>query len=138
MKSFTCGKARVSTNWNCHVRNIVIALCALLRVSLPQARIILAHAGGFLPYASHSFAELARVFRTDAADPAAILATFRRFYFDTALSSSPAALPPLDPTPAGVHGRSAFQTCDFLALNGSFRSMGSRLRAESGHTPERR
>ena len=26
------------------------------------ARIILAHAGGFLPYASHRFAELARVF----------------------------------------------------------------------------
>jgi predicted TIM-barrel fold metal-dependent hydrolase len=29
----------------------------------PGARVILAHAGGFLPYASHRFAELARVFR---------------------------------------------------------------------------
>src|SRR5260221_6960225 len=34
------------------------------------ARIILAHADGFLPYASHRFAELARVFRPDAANPA--------------------------------------------------------------------
>jgi predicted TIM-barrel fold metal-dependent hydrolase len=59
------------------------------------ARIILAHAGGFLPYASHRFAELARVFRPDAADPADILASFQRFYFDTALSSSPAAVPSL-------------------------------------------
>jgi predicted TIM-barrel fold metal-dependent hydrolase len=47
----------------------------------PGARIILAHVGGFLPYASHRFAELARVFRPDAAKPADILATFQRFYF---------------------------------------------------------
>jgi predicted TIM-barrel fold metal-dependent hydrolase len=60
----------------------------------PAAHIILAHAGGFLPYASYRFAELARVFRSDAADPAAILASFKRFYFDTALSSG-AALPSL-------------------------------------------
>lgn len=58
----------------------------------PGARIILAHAGGFLPYASHRFAELASVFRPDAAPPADILASFQRFYFDTALSSGPAAL----------------------------------------------
>jgi predicted TIM-barrel fold metal-dependent hydrolase len=55
----------------------------------PSARIILAHAGGFLPYASHRFAELARVFRPDVASPADILASFQRFYFDTALSSGP-------------------------------------------------
>jgi len=61
----------------------------------PGARIILAHAGGFLPYASHRFAELARVFRPAAAKPADILAAFQRFYFDTALSSGPAALPSL-------------------------------------------
>jgi predicted TIM-barrel fold metal-dependent hydrolase len=61
----------------------------------PGARIILAHAGGFLPYASHRFAELASVFRPDAAPPADILAGFQRFYFDTALSSGPAALPTL-------------------------------------------
>jgi 6-methylsalicylate decarboxylase len=61
----------------------------------PGMRIILAHAGGFLPYASHRFAELARVFRPDAAKPEDILASFQRFYFDTALSSGPAALPSL-------------------------------------------
>jgi predicted TIM-barrel fold metal-dependent hydrolase len=59
------------------------------------ARIILSHAGGFVPYASHRFAELAHVFRLDAADPADILKSFQRFYFDTALSSGPAALPSL-------------------------------------------
>jgi predicted TIM-barrel fold metal-dependent hydrolase len=61
----------------------------------PGPRIILSHAGGFLPYASHRFAELARVFRPDAASPADLLASFQRFYFDTALSSGPAALPTL-------------------------------------------
>jgi len=43
---------------------------------------------------SHRFAELVRVFRPDAAKPAEILASFQRFYFDTALSSGPAALQP--------------------------------------------
>jgi 6-methylsalicylate decarboxylase len=61
----------------------------------PRARIILAHAGGFVSLASHRFAEFARVFRPDAAKPVDILASFQRFYFDTALSSSPAALPSL-------------------------------------------
>jgi aminocarboxymuconate-semialdehyde decarboxylase len=60
----------------------------------PEVRIILSHAGGFLPYASLRFAELARVFEPDAASPDALLASFRRFYFDTALSSGP-ALPTL-------------------------------------------
>jgi hypothetical protein len=41
------------------------------------------------------FAELAHVFRPDSAKQADILASFRRYYFDTALSSSPAALPSL-------------------------------------------
>jgi 6-methylsalicylate decarboxylase len=61
----------------------------------PRVHILLAHAGGFVPYASHRFAELAMVFRPDAAKPADILASFPRFYFDTALSSSPTALPSL-------------------------------------------
>ncbi|RKE36342.1 aminocarboxymuconate-semialdehyde decarboxylase [Paraburkholderia sp. BL23I1N1] len=61
----------------------------------PRVRIILAHAGGFLPYASHRFAQLARVFRPEADSPADILAKFKRFYFDTALSASPAAIPAL-------------------------------------------
>jgi Amidohydrolase len=60
----------------------------------PGLRIILSHAGGFLPYGSLRFAELARVFNPAAPSPDAILASFRRFYFDTALSSG-AALPTL-------------------------------------------
>ena len=60
----------------------------------PGARIILSHAGGFLPYASLRFAELARVFNPDAPDPASLQASFHGFYFDTALSSG-AALPTL-------------------------------------------
>jgi hypothetical protein len=36
-----------------------------------------------------------KVFGPDAAKPADILASFQRFYFDTALSSGPAALPSL-------------------------------------------
>jgi 6-methylsalicylate decarboxylase len=60
----------------------------------PGARIILSHGGGFLPYASLRFAELAWVFNPAAASPDAILASFRRFYFDTAPSSG-AALPTL-------------------------------------------
>jgi predicted TIM-barrel fold metal-dependent hydrolase len=58
----------------------------------PGVRIILANAGGFLPYASHRFAELARVFHPDRSSPGRILAGFQRFYLDTALSSGPAAL----------------------------------------------
>jgi predicted TIM-barrel fold metal-dependent hydrolase len=60
----------------------------------PGARIILSHAGGFLPFASLRFAELARVFDPGAASPDALLTSFRRFFFDTALSSGP-ALPTL-------------------------------------------
>ncbi len=60
----------------------------------PRARIILAHAGGYLPYASMRFAELARVFRPDSPSPDELMANFKRFYFDTALSSG-SALPSL-------------------------------------------
>jgi aminocarboxymuconate-semialdehyde decarboxylase len=61
----------------------------------PKARIILSHAGGFLPYISHRIAELSYVFRPEVPRPSEILADLQRFYFDTALSSSPAALPSL-------------------------------------------
>ena len=60
-----------------------------------KVRVILSHAGGFVPYASHRFAELARVFRADAQTPSDILSAFQRFYFDTALSAGNAALPTL-------------------------------------------
>src|SRR5262249_38078063 len=59
----------------------------------PDARIILAHAGGFVPYASHRLAAVI-TFETQR-PPADVLEDFRSFYFDTALSGSPAALPSL-------------------------------------------
>jgi hypothetical protein len=59
----------------------------------PRLRIILSHAGGFVPYASH------RMAIAIAAEPGPklddVLDDFRSFYFDTALSSTPAALPSL-------------------------------------------
>ena len=68
----------------------------------PSARIILAHAGGYLPYASMRFAELAGVFRPDSPGPDHLMASFERFYFDTALSSG-AALPTLRAFAASGH-----------------------------------
>jgi aminocarboxymuconate-semialdehyde decarboxylase len=59
----------------------------------PNIRFILSHAGGFLPYAAHRFAELASAVRPEGPTPGQILAAFKRFYFDTALSSGPAAMP---------------------------------------------
>lgn len=61
----------------------------------PDLKIILSHAGGFLPYAAQRFAELATAIREDISDANAVLEEFRRYYFDTALSSSQFALPSL-------------------------------------------
>jgi 6-methylsalicylate decarboxylase len=59
----------------------------------PQLRIILSHAGGFVPYASHRMAiAIAKALGPKLED---VLDDFRSFYFDTALSGSPAALPSL-------------------------------------------
>jgi predicted TIM-barrel fold metal-dependent hydrolase len=59
----------------------------------PHIRFILSHAGGFVPYAAHRLAvSLAADSHVSILD---ILEQFRSFYFDTALSSSPAALPTL-------------------------------------------
>lgn len=57
----------------------------------PNLKIILSHAGGFLPYAAE---RVARVCAPDGSQ-AVGLARLRKFYFDTALSSSPYALPAL-------------------------------------------
>ncbi len=57
--------------------------------------VILSHAGGFLPYAAHRFAELAPHVRSNVPSTEELIATFRRFYFDTALSS-PSGLPSLN------------------------------------------
>lgn len=56
-------------------------------------RIILSHAGGFVPYASHRL--MAGILLQGGGAPAEILEDFRSFYFDTALSGTPAALPSL-------------------------------------------
>lgn len=64
----------------------------------PELKIILSHAGGFIPYAAE---RIAHIVSPDGSNEAGI-ARLRRFYFDTALSSSPYALPCLlsfaDPT----------------------------------------
>ncbi len=60
----------------------------------PKLRIILSHAGGFLPYASHRIANLSHVVHPSVnADE--MLNDLSSFYFDTALSGSPTALPSL-------------------------------------------
>ena len=56
----------------------------------PNINVILSHAGGFVPYAAHRIAVT-----TSPTDVSGGLAQLKRFYFDTALSSSPAALPSL-------------------------------------------
>ncbi|MCX4909023.1 amidohydrolase family protein [Streptomyces sp. NBC_00878] len=67
----------------------------------PRLKIILSHAGGFTPYASHRIAALtvAHDFQTALGRPRRsqeeLLETLAGFYFDTALSASPASLPSL-------------------------------------------
>lgn len=64
-----------------------------IRRRYPDIRFVLSHAGGFVPYASH---RMAMAITGDLGNsPADNLDDFRNFYFDTALSSSPAALPSL-------------------------------------------
>ncbi|MER7184241.1 amidohydrolase family protein [Streptomyces hyaluromycini] len=59
----------------------------------PHIRFVLSHAGGFVPYASHRMA--VALAADTGRSPLDILEDLRGFYFDTALSSSPAALPTL-------------------------------------------
>lgn len=58
----------------------------------PNLKIILSHAGGFLPFAAE---RVARACSDDGENIAEGLARLRQFYFDVALSSSPFALPSL-------------------------------------------
>ncbi|MDN7627976.1 2-hydroxy-1-naphthoic acid nonoxidative decarboxylase [Burkholderia cenocepacia] len=60
----------------------------------PNVRIILSHAGGFLPYTAYRFAELAPGVRNDVPNRDGLLDLLRTFYVDTALSA-PSALPSL-------------------------------------------
>ena len=57
----------------------------------PDLKVILSHAGGFIPYAAHRIALVCSPDRSYEAG----LENLRRFYFDTALSGSPTALPSL-------------------------------------------
>ncbi|MEV8094519.1 amidohydrolase family protein [Kitasatospora sp. NPDC085879] len=59
----------------------------------PDLKIVLSHGGGFLPYASHRIA--AALFAETGRGLDQIFEDLAGFYFDTALSSSPAALPSL-------------------------------------------
>lgn len=64
-----------------------------IRRKYPRIRFILSHAGGFVPYASH---RMAMGITSDLGNnPMDNLEDLRGFYFDTALSSTPAALPSL-------------------------------------------
>ncbi|MBK5249812.1 MAG: amidohydrolase [Actinomycetales bacterium] len=62
-----------------------------IRRRYPSIRFILSHAGGFVPYASHRMA--VAVISDTGRSAADSLDDFSSFYFDTALSSSAAALP---------------------------------------------
>ena len=64
-----------------------------IRSKYSNIRFILSHAGGFVPYASHRMA--AAITADTGRSPADVLDDFASFYFDTALSSSAAALPSL-------------------------------------------
>lgn len=58
-----------------------------------RMKVILSHAGGFLPYAAYRFVGAAPF--NPGTTPEGILTDLQRFYFDTALSSTPSALPSL-------------------------------------------
>ncbi|MFN8043711.1 MAG: amidohydrolase family protein [Mycobacterium sp.] len=64
-----------------------------IRRRYPDIRFVLSHAGGFVPYAAHRMA--VAIMAETGRSPADILDDFAGFYFDTALSSSAAALPTL-------------------------------------------
>jgi len=64
-----------------------------IRTRYPNIRFILSHAGGFVPYASHRMA--VAITADTARSWADSIDDFSSFYFDTALSSSAAALPTL-------------------------------------------
>ncbi|MEU5299377.1 amidohydrolase family protein [Streptomyces noursei] len=61
----------------------------------PHVRVILSHGGGFLPYAAYRFAGLAPIAVDPERDDEDVLRDLKRFFFDTALTASPSALPAL-------------------------------------------
>jgi predicted TIM-barrel fold metal-dependent hydrolase len=64
-----------------------------IRRKYANIRFILSHGGGFVPYTSHRMA--LAIFADTGRNPEEVLDDFAGFYFDTALSSTQAALPSL-------------------------------------------
>lgn len=64
-----------------------------VRQRYPNIRFVLSHGGGFVPYASHRMA--LSIFTQTGRSPIEVLEELASFYFDTALTSSSAALPTL-------------------------------------------
>ncbi|MCI2417360.1 amidohydrolase [Saccharopolyspora sp. K220] len=62
---------------------------------LPRLRMILSHAGGFVPYAAHRMASLTEGAAGHVVTRENFLRDLRTFYFDTALSANPHTLPSL-------------------------------------------
>ncbi|HWW07150.1 amidohydrolase family protein [Collimonas sp.] len=60
-----------------------------------KMKVILSHAGGFLPFISHRVGELVHGALDPSRSVECLLDDLQQFYFDTALSSGPAALPSL-------------------------------------------
>ncbi|MEV6537143.1 amidohydrolase family protein [Streptomyces sp. NPDC051639] len=60
-----------------------------------NVRVILSHGGGFLPYAAYRFSGLTSTVVDPERNADDIVRDLKRFYFDTALSASPSALPAL-------------------------------------------
>ena len=79
--------------------------------AIPTSEFILSHAGGFVPYASHRMA--VAITADTGRSWADVLDDFAGFYFDTALSSSAAALPTLlaFAKPGSHHVRFRFPVC---------------------------
>jgi hypothetical protein len=70
-----------------------------------RTKIILSHAGGFVPYASHRMTAVLAIM--SGRSPADVLDDFASFYFDTALSGSPAALRACSPSRSRATSSSA-------------------------------
>lgn len=69
----------------------------------PRLRVILAHGGGFLPYASHRIASLTPSAADGSIDRVDFLAECAAFYYDTALTVSPSSMPSLLAFAANEH-----------------------------------
>ncbi|MGW4494967.1 amidohydrolase family protein [Streptomyces sp. NPDC004376] len=74
-------------------RNAVQMVFAGVLDRYPDTKIILSHAGGFVPYAVMRFCEIQPALHPEGPSTEELLAKFKLFYWDTALSSGPDAFP---------------------------------------------